>query len=318
MIEVSALHKSFGPTVAVEDVSFTVAPGTVLGLLGPNGAGKTTVINCLTTLLRPDHGRALVAGHDVLAAPARVRENIAVTGQFAAVDELLSGRENLVLFARLQGLSKSAARARAEELTERFGLAEAAGRKAGGYSGGMRRRLDLAAALVVERPVLFLDEPTTGLDPRGREALWSVVRELRGAGTTILLTTQYLEEADQLADGVVVIDHGRVIASGAPEELKERVGGTVCVVHVADRERLAKAAAALGATPTRASEDRVALGEGSVWAAEVRVGEGAIVLPGARLTDVVRALDQAGIEPDDVLMRRPTLDDVFFALTESR
>ncbi|WBB73863.1 ATP-binding cassette domain-containing protein [Micromonospora sp. WMMD1128] len=299
-IEVEHLRKEFGDKVAVADISFTVAGGTLLGLLGSNGAGKTTIINCLTTLVRPDGGRAAVAGHDVVAQPAEVRASIALTGQFAALDEVLTGRENLVLFGRLLRLGRTRARQRAEELLDRFRLTEAADKPVKSYSGGMRRRLDLAASLVVERPVLFLDEPTTGLDPRSREEMWQLIRQLRDGGSTVLLTSQYLEEVDRLADRVVVLDDGQVIAEGTPDELKERVGGQVCEIEVpADRKE--EAAAAL-----RSGMD------------EVTERDGALVVPAPRarmLADVVRLLEEAGIEAENVALRKPTMDEVFFAFT---
>lgn len=298
IVELDRLSKSFGSTTALDGVSFEVSQGSVLGLLGPNGAGKTTLINCLTTLIRPDSGTARIAGFDLVSEPERVRGSIAATGQFAAVDELLTARENLVFFARLLKLGKSRARERAGRLIEEFGLGEQADKPVRTLSGGTRRRLDLAVSLVVERPVLFLDEPTTGLDLHSRDALWDRVRALRAAGVTILLTTQYLEEADALADRIVMIDHSRVIAEGTPEELKDRVGGgAVCEVQIADPDRRAKALAVL--------DD----------ASEV---DGAVVLPAdgiGVLARVIRSLEGAGIEPDDLTMRRPTLDDVFRALT---
>ncbi|MFI5834199.1 ATP-binding cassette domain-containing protein [Micromonospora sp. NPDC051300] len=302
MIQVHDLRRSFGATTAVDGVGFEVAAGEVVGLLGPNGAGKTTTIHCLTTLLRPDSGAARVAGFDVVDQAAQVRRSIAVTGQFAALDELLTGRENLVLFGRLLGLDRRAAAARADELVERFDLGEVAGKAVRTYSGGLRRRADLAASLVVDRPVLFLDEPTTGLDPRSRRALWEVVRRLRADGTTVLLTTQYLEEADQLADRVLLIDHGRVVAEGTPDELKGRLGGTVCEVRVEDpRARETAAARLREAFPELTEDDDV-----------LRVAAGA-----GTLTEVVRRLESAGVEADDVTVRRPTLDEVFLSLTGS-
>ncbi|CAL9574772.1 Doxorubicin resistance ATP-binding protein DrrA [Streptomyces sp. enrichment culture] len=300
-IEVEGLRKRYGEKTALEDVTFSVAPGTLLGLLGHNGAGKTTTIDCLTTLLRPDGGHARVAGHDVVAEPEEVRCSIALTGQFAALDEMLTGRENLVLFGRLLRLGARNAARRADELLERFRLSDAGGRPVKEYSGGMRRRLDLAAGLVVDRPVLFLDEPTTGLDPRSREEVWSVVEELRRGGTTTLLTTQYLEEADRLADRVVVLGSGRVTAEGTPGELKDRVGGRVCEVKVAP-ERHDEAAAAL----------RRALGE-------VSGRNGTLVVPAPRtsvVAQVLGLLEHEGVDPENVTLRKPSLNEVFFALTD--
>ena len=236
------LVKTFGADVrALDGVSLRVEPGTVLGLLGPNGAGKTTVVNVLTTLLRPDSGRAEVAGIDVLADPAAVRRSIGLAGQYAAVDEILTGAENLTLVGRLNHLTKARARERATELLGRFGLTDAGDRAAKTYSGGMRRRLDLAAALVAHPPVLFLDEPTTGLDPRSRIELWQVIDDLVAEGTTLLLTTQYLEEADRLADRIAVVDHGRVIEEGTAAELKGRLGGALVEVSLADADEAARA-----------------------------------------------------------------------------
>jgi daunorubicin resistance ABC transporter ATP-binding subunit len=303
VIEIDRLRKCFGPKTAVDDVSFSVAPGSVVGLLGPNGAGKTTLINCLTTLLVPDGGSATVAGHDIVTDPRGVRAAIAVTGQFAAVDEALSGRENLVFFARLLGLSKSGARARAAELLDQFGLAESADRPAGQYSGGMRRKLDLAASLVVPRPVLVLDEPTTGLDPRSRETLWDAVRRLAADGMAILLTTQYLDEADALAGRIVVIDEGRVIAEGTPRELKKQTGGSVCEVTIGDAATRTRAAALLAGF------------------AGVNVRDDAVVVPVRGTEDlagIIRDLGADGVHADDVAVHPPTLNDVFFALTENR
>jgi ABC-2 type transport system ATP-binding protein len=303
-IEVEQLRKRFRASLAVDDVSFAVRAGTVLGLLGPNGAGKTTTINCLTTLLLPDGGHATVAGHDVAQDPAGVRAAIAVTGQFAALDEALTGRQNLVLFSRLLRLGKRAALARAAELLAQFGLLDAADTVVREYSGGMRRRLDLAASLVVPRPVLILDEPTTGLDPRSRAAVWQTVRDLKAMGTTVLLTTQYLEEADQLADDIVIIDHGRVIARGTPDELKDSFGTSMCEVRIDDQ---------------RTREHALAVIEPAL--ADASHSNGSVVIPDATartLTEVIRRLDDAGIAADDVRLRRPTLDDVFIALTKER
>ncbi len=298
------LVKTFGSDVrALDGVSLRVEPGTVLGLLGPNGAGKTTVVNVLTTLLRPDSGRAEVAGIDVLADPAAVRRSIGLAGQYAAVDEILTGAENLTLVGRLNHLTKARARERATELLGRFGLTDAGDRAAKTYSGGMRRRLDLAAALVAHPPVLFLDEPTTGLDPRSRIELWQVIDDLVAEGTTLLLTTQYLEEADRLADRIAVVDHGRVIEEGTAAELKGRLGGALVEVTLGDAEEAARARDVLAEA-----------GQG-----EVSVHDDTVHVPSAggsgTLTEVVRRLDAAGIEARGLQVREPSLDDVFLALT---
>ena len=298
------LVKTFGADVrALDGVSLRVEPGTVLGLLGPNGAGKTTVVNVLTTLLRPDSGRAEVAGIDVLKDPAAVRRSIGLAGQYAAVDELLSGEENLTLVGRLNHLGTKQARVRARELLERFDLADVGTRSAKTYSGGMRRRLDLAAALVAHPPILFLDEPTTGLDPRSRIELWRVIEDLVREGTTLLLTTQYLEEADRLADQIAVVDHGKVIAEGTAAELKGRLGGSVVEVRLTDGEEA-----------TRAAEHLKGVGVGEVTAHDdlvsVPSAEGTVTL-----TEVVRRLDSAGIEARGLQLREPSLDDVFLELT---
>ena len=298
------LVKTFGGKVrALEGVSLRVEQGTVLGLLGPNGAGKTTVVNILTTLLRPDSGRAEVAGIDVLRHPAAVRRSIGLAGQFAAVDDVLTGAENLTLVGRLNHLSTAQARTRGSELLERFGLAEAGDRAAKTYSGGMRRRLDLAAALVARPPVLFLDEPTTGLDPRSRIELWEVIEDLVREGTTLLLTTQYLEEADRLADRITVVDHGRVIAEGTSPELKARMGGAVIEVRMADVEGARAASQALAG---------VGDGDLSLQGEVVRVPatDGTVVL-----SEVVRRLDAAHLTARGLQLREPSLDDVFLALT---
>ncbi|MEO1064358.1 MAG: ATP-binding cassette domain-containing protein [Actinomycetota bacterium] len=303
-IEVEGVVKRFGDHAALDGVSFGVDTGEVVGLLGPNGAGKTTAINILSTLLRPDAGTARVAGHDVVADPDAVRRSISLTGQFAALDEVLTGFENLVLFGRLRELPRDAARSRAGELLDRFSLADAGDQPVSTYSGGMRRRLDLAASLVVPTPVLFLDEPTTGLDPRSRSELWGVVRELRDAGLTVVLTTQYLEEADQLAERIVVIDLGEVVAEGTPDELKQRAGGQACVVAPVDASRLDEVA-------QRLSD----LGEVVV---DHELGTATLPDTGpALLTEVLRRLGDAGIEVADVSLRRPTLDEVFLQLTEA-
>ncbi|HNP57584.1 MAG TPA: ATP-binding cassette domain-containing protein [Gordonia sp. (in: high G+C Gram-positive bacteria)] len=298
-VEARGLHKSFGDVNALRGVSLSVEEGEILGVLGPNGAGKTTTINILTTLLRPDSGTVRVAGIDVLADPAAVRPLIGLTGQFAALDDALTARENLILFGRLFKLGKAAATARAAELLDEFDLTDAADRRTATFSGGMRRRLDLAASMIGKPRVLFLDEPTTGLDPRSRAMLWDVVRHLRDEGITVFLTTQYLEEADQLADRIVVIDHGTVIAEGTPDELKARIGGAVCHLTVDDEQR-ARAAAVLGVR----------------WPVAENDGELTVPSDGpATLFAVVRVLDENGIVPDDIGLRNPTLDDVFLALT---
>ncbi|AYF27660.1 daunorubicin/doxorubicin resistance ABC transporter ATP-binding protein DrrA [Micromonospora tulbaghiae] len=299
------IRKTYGRTTALDGFDLAVPAGTVYGVLGPNGAGKTTAVRILTTLLRFDAGRARVAGYDVAADPDRVRAAISLTGQYAAVDEVLSGRQNLVLFGRLRRLSARRARRRAEELLDRFGLTEAADRSAGTYSGGMRRRLDLAASLVVPPRVLFLDEPTTGLDPRSRNGLWTAVRELVDDGTTVLLTTQYLQEADHLADRVCVIDTGRVVAEGTPERLKARIGADRLELVVHDAADLPAAAAVVErATGATATVD-----------AELRRVDAPVANRIAVLTAVLRALDDAGIAVEDVLVRRPTLDEAFLRLT---
>ena len=301
------LVKRFGDFTAVDGVSFQVPTGTVLGLLGPNGAGKTTTVNMLATLLVPDGGSATIAGYDVVTQRAGVRQSIMLTGQFAALDEALTGRENLVLFGRLMGLDKKAARRRSEELLEAFSLSEAAGRRVGTFSGGMRRRIDIACGLVVRPEVVFLDEPTTGLDPRSRQDVWNIVTSLRDMGITTLLTTQYLEEADLLSDNIVVIDSGRVIAEGTADELKDRVAGTVCEVvpsYPDDLDKVAGLLADLAPGGARLDAGRTAL------TIPARTGT-------ATLVEVVRRLDDAGIDLTDVGLRRPSLDDVFLKLTES-
>ncbi|GAA2395337.1 daunorubicin resistance protein DrrA family ABC transporter ATP-binding protein [Streptomyces glaucosporus] len=304
-IYAEGLVKSFGDVRALDGVDLDVPEGTVLGLLGPNGAGKTTTVRVLTTLLRPDSGRAVVAGIDVLAHPHQVRRSIGLSGQFAAVDEYLTGRENLRMVGRLYQLSARDAKRRADELLERFGLADAADRTAKTYSGGMRRRLDLAAALVVSPPVMFMDEPTTGLDPRNRQALWEVIEELVSGGTTLLLTTQYLEEADRLAHDIAVVDHGRVIARGTSDRLKAQIGGERIEVVVHDR----------GAIGTAEEVLRV-LGRGAVAVEEHTRRLTVPVAGGAKLlAEAIRELDARGVEIDDVGLRRPTLDDVFISLT---
>jgi len=299
------LRKSYGDVQALAGVDLSVSTGTVFGLLGPNGAGKTTCVRILTTLLAPDAGRAEIAGLDVVRDAALLRSRIGLAGQYAAVDENLTGFENLEMIGRLYHMRPAAAKARARELLERFDLADAGDRLTKTYSGGMRRRLDLAGALVVRPHVLFLDEPTTGLDPRSRLSMWAMITELVGEGTTVLLTTQYLEEADHLADQIAVIDHGRVIAEGTSAELKERFGGELVEVvlgETADRER------ALEALSPMADGAREAECEGRTVRIPVRARAGVVA-------DAVRRLDEAGVELEDVNVRRPTLDDVFLSLT---
>src|SRR5262245_3086395 len=299
------LRKRFGRTEALRGLDLAVPAGAVCGLLGPNGAGKTTVVRILATLTLPDGGGARVAGYDVVRDADLVRHRIGLIGQHAAVDEKITGRDNLRMFGRLYHLSERAARRRADELLERLGLAEAADRVVKTYSGGMRRRLDLAAGLIIAPAVLFLDEPTTGLDPRSRNEVWAIIRGLVGAGTTVVLTTQYLDEADHLADHIAVIDTGRVIASGSPSELKSALGGEQVDVVVADAADLPAAAAALhrasGGEP-RSEPDRRRV--------SVPAGHGA-----RSLTAVVRELEAAAIAVEDIGLRRPTLDEVFLRLT---
>lgn len=302
-IEADHLVKRFGDFTAVDDISFAVPTGTVLGLLGPNGAGKTTTVRMMTTLSPPTSGTARVAGHDVVREPAAVRRAMGLTAQSATVDELLTGRENLQLIGDLYGLPRKRSRARADELLEKFSLSDAATRVAKSYSGGMRRRLDLAASLVAAPPVLFLDEPTTGLDPRARIELWEVLRDLVREGTTLLLTTQYLDEADQLADRVIVIDHGRVIADGTPLELKDASGAASLVVTVARP------------TDMPAAEQILAR-----HVADLRVDPDArrLTAPSegvSALAGIAADFTEAGIELDDIGLQRPSLDDVFLSLT---
>ncbi|MER5947216.1 ATP-binding cassette domain-containing protein [Streptomyces sp. NPDC001904] len=304
-IYAEGLVKTFGDVRALDGVDLDVPEGTVLGLLGPNGAGKTTAVRCLTTLLTPDSGRAVVAGIDVVKNPNEVRRSIGLSGQFAAVDEYLTGRENLQMVGQLYQMRAKEAKARAAELLERFNLADAADRPSKTYSGGMRRRLDLAAALVVSPPVMFMDEPTTGLDPVNRQQLWEVIQELVAGGTTLLLTTQYLEEADHLAHDICVVDHGRVIARGTSDQLKAQTGGERVEVVVHEREHIAAA-----------REILAGFGKGETTVAEHTRKLTVPVTGGAKLlAEVIRDLDAQGIEIDDIALRRPTLDDVFISLT---
>ncbi|QKT03382.1 ATP-binding cassette domain-containing protein [Ectothiorhodospiraceae bacterium 2226] len=304
-IRTERLVKRYGNVTALDGVDLEVRRGAILGLLGPNGAGKTTIVRILATLIRPDGGYAEVAGYDVCKQAHQVRQLVGLTGQYASVDEKLTGRENLLLFARLLGYSHGAARRRAADLLAEFRLEEAANRAVGLYSGGMRRRLDLAASLVSRPAILFLDEPTTGLDPRARLELWSLIRELVGQGTTVLLTTQYLEEADTLADDVMVIDRGRVIAAGTPSELKARVGARALVVRAAREADVAPIAAAMHEVTGVAPE----------------VGGLRLSVPMSasdQLPALVRRLDSAGIVVEELMLRSASLDDVFLAITGQR
>ena len=303
VIEASGLVKRYGEVVALDGLDLRVSEGTVLGLLGPNGAGKTTAVRVLATLLKPDAGTAKVAGHDVRTKPNAVRRSIGLTGQYAAVDEYLTGRENLRMFGGLYHLKPAYVKARTDELLERFDLTAAANRSLRTYSGGMRRRLDLAASLIAKPPILFLDEPTTGLDPRSRLGLWQVIRDLVAEGTTVLLTTQYLDEADQLANEIVVIDKGRVIAKGTADTLKDQIGGDRIEITIADVAKANSAAVALRLVSTgevSIEDDRLS----------APVSGGSTVL-----VDAIRALDAQDVAVTDLVLRRPTLDDVFLSLT---
>jgi ABC-2 type transport system ATP-binding protein len=303
MIEVEALTKRYGETQALAGVDFSVPAGTLLGLLGPNGAGKTTAVRVLTTLALPDSGRAAVAGIDVVRHPGQVRRYIGVAAQDATLDRLLTGRQNLVLVGELSGMGRRLARARATDLLGQFDLTDAADRVVKGYSGGMRRRLDVAASLMARPPVLFLDEPTTGLDPASRQRVWEAVRQLLADGVTVLLTSQYLDEADALADRIVVIDKGRVVADDTPRELKEASrGARLEVTLTAPSPDAVATVAPLVSGPVQVSDDGR------------RLGAGVDPVPGLA-TSIVRALDHAGIAVDNVEVRQPSLDDVFFALT---
>jgi ABC-2 type transport system ATP-binding protein len=299
-IEVAGLRKSFGDKVVLDGIDLRVAEGTVFALLGPNGAGKTTMVQILSTLIGADAGELRVAGHDLAREPDAVRSAIGVTGQFSAVDQLLTGEENLLLMADLRHLDRAEGRRRAAELLDRFDLADAARKPAATYSGGMRRRLDLAMTLVGDPHIIFLDEPTAGLDPRSRRTMWQIIRELVAAGVTIFLTTQYLEEADELADQVAVLDHGRLIAEGAPDELKRRVPGGHVRLQFADQEGLESAARALDASAR--DDDGLTL--------EVPSDGGVRSLRG-----LLDRLDRASVEVDSLSVHLPDLDDVFLALT---
>jgi ABC-2 type transport system ATP-binding protein len=310
-IEVESLRKSFGKVQALRGIDLAVPQGSVCALLGPNGAGKTTAVRVLATLTRPDGGTALVAGHDVVREPGKVRRVIGLAGQHAAIDDDLTGRENLLILGLMQHLGRRRAKARAAELLERFGLADAGGRLVKTWSGGMQRRLDLIASLIVTPAVLFLDEPTTGLDPRSRSEIWSAVRSLAAEGTTVLLSTQYLEEADRLAGQIVIIDAGRVTAQGSPDDLKNSLGSRVDVVLTDD-------AASGGALTTAETVLRGLTGSQPHVDREARRLTAAISAGAMTLPELVRRLDAAGVEAEDVSIRRPTLDEVFLAETETR
>ncbi|MFC7671589.1 ATP-binding cassette domain-containing protein [Mycolicibacterium sp. GCM10028919] len=304
MIELINVAKTFGQSVpALRDVSFSVPTGSVCALLGHNGAGKTTTVNILSTLMKPSSGRAIVAGYDVASEPTEVRRNIGVTGQDAALDLRLTGRENLVLFGRLRGLRRDAARGRAEELIQQFDMAHAADRQVSGYSGGMRRRIDIAVSLVVPPKVLFLDEPTTGLDPRSRRDVWNLVSGMAAQDITVLLTTQYLEEADILSDSIVILDQGQIVAKGTADELKRQTGSSYCQMTALNPEDLPRIATALADFPE----------------VEVDAETSSVSVPAqqgvATLSEIFRRMDELGVELLDISLRRPSLDEVFLHLT---
>ena len=306
-VDVEGIGKSFGSVDALREISFTVHRGEVVALLGPNGAGKTTTVEILSTLTKPSRGRARVAGYDVVAQPALVRRSIMLTGQHVALDDMLTGYENLVMFGRLQGLAKAAARTRARELLGEFDLESAAERRVSTYSGGMRRRVDIACGLVVRPQVVFLDEPTTGLDPRSRQAIWDLVTTFKAAGIATLLTTQYLEEADSLSDRIIVIDHGTIVAQGTADDLKKRTGGTVCEIVPSDPADVYAIVDALG--PLLPESSRAAITPESD-----RVSMPAPEGP-ATLAAALTRLHSVNIELADIALRRPSLDDVFLSLT---
>lgn len=303
-VETRGLEKRFGRTVAVDGVDLVIPRGGIYGVLGPNGAGKTTVIRMLSTLLRPDGGQAKVLGHDVRTEAVTIREKISLTGQFASMDEDLTGIENLILFGSLQGFSFRAARARGKELLEAFGLSEAAARQVKKYSGGMRRRLDIASSLIITPELLFLDEPTTGIDPRSRIQVWDIIRAVVEAGTTVILTTQYLEEADELADRLVVIDHGRVIAEGTPAQLKARIGSGALKVRVSEPEHRERAADILGA---RLRTEVVREPDPTALTARLDAD--------SRASSALHALEDAGVTIESFSVGQPSLDEVFLAIT---
>lgn len=303
-VEARGLVKTFGDNVAVDGIDLTIPRGGIYGVLGPNGAGKTTAIRMLATLLRPDAGEARILGHDIFTEPKAVRERIALTGQFASLDEDLTGIENLMLLGRLLGFTKQDARRRGKDLLSAFGLAEAADRQVKKYSGGMRRRLDIAGSLIVTPDMMFLDEPTTGIDPRSRNQVWDIIRTLVAGGTTILLTTQYLEEADQLADRIAVIDHGRVIAEGTPGQLKSQVGAGALKLRLADPAQREEAAGVL-----ERNLGSLVVREKDTAALTVRWGEGAGASP------AMRALEEVGVAVETFSYGQPSLDEVFLALT---